>query len=65
MPVKVAARYQINMALGNLKNIANAEKFSDMFLPMLWMEIVRILKKFFLINLLTNNLFTGNVRVAY
>ncbi|CAG9770180.1 unnamed protein product [Ceutorhynchus assimilis] len=39
MPVNVAVRMQINMALGNIQNIANSEKFSNIVLPMLWMEI--------------------------
>ncbi|KAL1502115.1 hypothetical protein ABEB36_007307 [Hypothenemus hampei] len=39
MPLKLASRYQINMALGDLKNIANADKFNNMVLPMLWIEI--------------------------
>ncbi|XP_050312104.1 scavenger receptor class B member 1-like isoform X2 [Anthonomus grandis grandis] len=38
-PLNLAVRYQINMALGNLQNIANSEKFSNMVLPMLWIEI--------------------------
>ncbi|XP_066144724.1 scavenger receptor class B member 1-like isoform X2 [Euwallacea fornicatus] len=38
-PIKLAIRYQINMFLGNLKNVANSEKFSDMTLPLLWTEI--------------------------
>ncbi|XP_066255677.1 scavenger receptor class B member 1-like isoform X2 [Euwallacea similis] len=38
-PIKLAIRYQINIFLGNLKNIANSEKFSNMTLPLLWTEI--------------------------
>lgn len=42
-PLKLAVRYQINMSLGNLRNIANTDKFSNMVLPLLWTEIVSIL----------------------
>lgn len=38
-PLKLAVRYQINMSLGNLRNIANTDKFSNMVLPLLWTEI--------------------------
>ncbi|ENN71632.1 hypothetical protein D910_12528 [Dendroctonus ponderosae] len=38
-PLNLAVRYQINMALGNLQNIANSGRFSNMVLPMLWIEI--------------------------
>ncbi|XP_060533282.1 scavenger receptor class B member 1 isoform X2 [Cylas formicarius] len=38
LPINLAVRYQINMALGNLENIANSEKFTDMILPLLWTE---------------------------
>lgn len=38
-------RYQINMALGSIKTIANVEKFNNMILPLLWTEIVSTLSK--------------------
>lgn len=40
LPVDLAVRYQINMALGSIKTIANAERFNEMVLPLLWTEIV-------------------------
>ncbi|XP_063922321.1 scavenger receptor class B member 1-like isoform X5 [Zophobas morio] len=39
LPVDLAVRYQINMALGSIKTIANAERFNEMILPLLWTEI--------------------------
>jgi hypothetical protein len=40
LPVDLAVRYQINMALGSIKNMANVERFHEMVLPLLWTEIV-------------------------
>ncbi|XP_030747481.1 scavenger receptor class B member 1-like isoform X2 [Sitophilus oryzae] len=39
LPINLAVRYQINMALGDIQNIANTEKFANMVLPLLWTEI--------------------------
>lgn len=39
LPLDLAVRFQINMALGKIKSIANVEKFEDMVLPLLWTEI--------------------------
>ncbi|KAJ3618817.1 hypothetical protein MTP99_005626 [Tenebrio molitor] len=39
LPVDLAVRYQINMALGSIKNMANVERFHEMVLPLLWTEI--------------------------
>ncbi|KAJ8977577.1 hypothetical protein NQ317_016103 [Molorchus minor] len=39
LPIELAVRYQINMALGNIKTIANCDRFNDMVLPLLWTEI--------------------------
>ncbi|KAI4454900.1 scavenger receptor class b type-1 sr-b1 [Holotrichia oblita] len=38
LPLDLAVRYQINMALGNLDSISNVGKFSNMVIPMLWTE---------------------------
>ncbi|XP_049824965.1 scavenger receptor class B member 1 isoform X2 [Aethina tumida] len=38
LPLDVAVRYQINMALGDIKTIANSERFDNMILPLLWTE---------------------------
>ncbi|KAF2896791.1 hypothetical protein ILUMI_09386 [Ignelater luminosus] len=38
LPIEVAARFQINMVLGDLNSIAHVEKFSNMILPLLWTE---------------------------
>ncbi|KAJ8954143.1 hypothetical protein NQ318_005737 [Aromia moschata] len=42
LPVELAVRYQINMALGSIKTIAHCERFNDMVLPLLWTEIVTL-----------------------
>lgn len=42
LPLKVAFRFQINMALQNIEHMARVEKFGDMVLPLLWFEIVSI-----------------------
>lgn len=39
LPVKLAFRFQINMALQNIENIARMEKFANFIFPMLWFEI--------------------------
>lgn len=40
LPVDLAFRFQINMALQNIGHMANVEKFEDFVLPLLWFEIV-------------------------
>ncbi|XP_011877629.1 PREDICTED: scavenger receptor class B member 1 isoform X2 [Vollenhovia emeryi] len=39
VPVDLASRFQINMALQNIGHMANVERFSELTLPMLWFEI--------------------------
>ncbi|KAJ1527733.1 hypothetical protein ONE63_007690 [Megalurothrips usitatus] len=39
MPLEVAVRTQINMALGDIDNMAHVKQFSNMVLPLLWTEI--------------------------
>nr|CAH7728595.1 unnamed protein product [Callosobruchus chinensis] len=39
LPIELSVRYQINMALGSIKTIANCDRFSNMVLPLLWTEI--------------------------
>ena len=40
LPVDLAFRFQINMALQDVSPITNTEKFADLTLPLLWFEIV-------------------------
>lgn len=40
LALDLAVRFQINIALGDLSNIARVERFSNMVLPLLWMETV-------------------------
>ena len=39
LPVKLAFRFQINMALQNIAHMARVEKFDNFILPLLWFEI--------------------------
>lgn len=39
LPLKLSVKMQINMALGDLSNMANVQRFSHMVLPMLWTDI--------------------------
>lgn len=39
LPIELAVRFQINMHLGNIKTIANCERFDNIVLPLLWAEI--------------------------
>ncbi|XP_028136382.1 scavenger receptor class B member 1-like isoform X2 [Diabrotica virgifera virgifera] len=38
LPLELAVRFQINMHLGNIKTIANCDRFDNMVLPLLWTE---------------------------
>ncbi|KRT82644.1 hypothetical protein AMK59_3893 [Oryctes borbonicus] len=38
LPLDLAVRYQINMALNNVDKIEHVKKFSNMVIPMLWTE---------------------------
>lgn len=40
LPLDVSTKIQINMVLEDLTGITNAGKFADMYLPLLWFEIV-------------------------
>ncbi|XP_073965150.1 scavenger receptor class B member 1-like [Choristoneura fumiferana] len=39
LPLDVSAKFQINMALGDISRITNAGKFANLYLPMLWFDI--------------------------
>ncbi|CAH1642240.1 unnamed protein product [Spodoptera littoralis] len=39
LPLDVSSKFQINMALGDITSIKNAERFADMYLPLLWFDI--------------------------
>ena len=43
MPLDLAVRMQINMALGKLKHMAHVEQFDDLVVPLLWTENVNLL----------------------
>lgn len=48
LPLDLAVRYQINMALGDVSKIANVgERFKDLILPLLWTENVSAQKTSF------------------
>lgn len=42
LPLKVSVRFQINMAMRDVSNMAHVDKFSNITIPMLWFEIVNI-----------------------
>jgi scavenger receptor class B protein 1 len=42
IPVDLAFRFQINMALQDISAIENVKGFSNLVLPLLWFEIVSI-----------------------
>lgn len=39
LPLDVSVKLQINMAMNDVSNMAHVERFSHMFIPMLWFEI--------------------------
>lgn len=39
MPLKLSAKFQINLAMSDVKTMAHVEKFSHLTIPMLWFEI--------------------------
>ncbi|XP_013176595.1 PREDICTED: scavenger receptor class B member 1-like isoform X1 [Papilio xuthus] len=39
LPLDVSSKFQINMALDDISMITNTERFSNMYLPMLWFDI--------------------------
>ncbi|XP_059057666.1 scavenger receptor class B member 1-like [Achroia grisella] len=39
LPLDVSSKMQINLALGDISSINNVERFSNMYLPMLWFDI--------------------------
>lgn len=43
LPLDISSKFQINMALGDITLIENTEKFANMYLPLLWFDIVSIL----------------------
>lgn len=44
LPVDLAFRFQINMALQDISMIDNVDGFSNLVLPLLWFEIVSMNK---------------------
>ncbi|XP_050664665.1 scavenger receptor class B member 1-like isoform X2 [Leptidea sinapis] len=39
LPLDVSAKFQINMALDDISNMKNTEKFANIYLPLLWFDI--------------------------
>ncbi|KAJ8706358.1 hypothetical protein PYW08_010984 [Mythimna loreyi] len=39
LPLDVSSKFQINLALGDISSIKNAERFANMHLPLLWFDI--------------------------
>lgn len=40
LPLELKVKFQINMAMRDVSNMAHVEKFSNIVIPMLWFEIV-------------------------
>lgn len=47
LPLEVAVRMQINMALDDVSPISRCGRFKNMVLPLLWTEIVSIINIFY------------------
>lgn len=39
LPLKLSAKFQINLAMSDVRSMAHVEKFSHLTIPMLWFEI--------------------------
>jgi len=51
LPVALAFKFQINMALQDIKHMARVEKFTDLTFPLLWFELVSIAQIFYAIDI--------------
>lgn len=40
LPLELSVKFQINMAMRDVSNMANVDQFSNMIVPCLWFEIV-------------------------
>lgn len=49
LPLSLSVKMQINLALGDLSNIANCDSFSNFVLPMLWTDIVSNMVKTYVV----------------
>lgn len=57
LPLKLSVKFQINMAMRDVSNMANVAQFSNIVVPMLWFEIVSI-------NYIHNNFYV-NLKIIY
>ncbi|XP_065094456.1 scavenger receptor class B member 1-like [Ochlerotatus camptorhynchus] len=42
LPLKLSVKFQINMAMGDITNMAECERFSNVVIPTLWFEITMV-----------------------
>lgn len=42
LPLEISVKFQINMAMRDVSNMANVERFSNIVIPMVWFEIVSL-----------------------
>lgn len=49
LPLDVSAKFQINMALDDLSSITNSGRFANLYLPLLWFDIVSVILSVFVI----------------
>lgn len=40
LPLEISVKFQINMAMRDVSNMAHVERFSNIVIPMVWFEIV-------------------------
>lgn len=43
LPLQLSVRFQINLAMHDVSNMAHVEQFSNIVIPMVWFEIVSIM----------------------
>lgn len=59
LPLELKVKFQINMAMRDVSNMAHVEKFSDIVIPMVWFEIVSAISFFFIFCYLKSKNYCG------
>lgn len=44
LPLEISVKFQINMAMRDVSNMAHVERFSNIVVPMVWFEIVSFIQ---------------------
>lgn len=45
LPLEISVKFQINMAMRDVSNMAHVERFSNIVIPMVWFEIVSVFQR--------------------